>query len=180
MVLTLVIPAVSSGTGSINLKSPLVPMGSAHGHTGHVRFLTSIELPEGIDMNFPPTTESTGGFLNVFNSWIWQQQKNCFSVYWFLYINVLKCVEIITSGEVEKMSDLSCVKKKKAQLSSNYWPVTHSFWCLSVQSLPEQQHGGRKPPKARLHTSESFGSHPSKNQPSGHFWRRRLRGLQTD
>ncbi|XP_040902063.1 rho guanine nucleotide exchange factor 17-like [Toxotes jaculatrix] len=61
VVLTLAIPAVSSGTGAGTLKSPLVPMGSAHGHTGHVRFLTSIELPEGFDMNFPPpTTDSTG------------------------------------------------------------------------------------------------------------------------
>uniref|UniRef100_A0A3Q4B9R7 DH domain-containing protein n=1 Tax=Mola mola TaxID=94237 RepID=A0A3Q4B9R7_MOLML len=47
VVLTLTIPAVSAGTGAATLKSPLVPMGSAHGHTGHVRFLTSIELPEG-------------------------------------------------------------------------------------------------------------------------------------
>ncbi|XP_056229561.1 rho guanine nucleotide exchange factor 17-like [Seriola aureovittata] len=61
VVLTLAIPAVSSGTGAGTLKSPLMPMGSAHGHTGHVRFLTSIELPEGFDMNFPPpTTDSTG------------------------------------------------------------------------------------------------------------------------
>ncbi|XP_037533306.1 rho guanine nucleotide exchange factor 17 [Nematolebias whitei] len=61
VVLTLAIPAVRSGTGAEALKSPLVPMGSAHGHTGHVRFLTSIELPEGFDMNFPPTTtDSTG------------------------------------------------------------------------------------------------------------------------
>ncbi|KAK2847131.1 hypothetical protein Q5P01_010130 [Channa striata] len=61
VVLTLVIPAVSSGTGAGTLKSPLVPMGSAHGHTGHVRFLTTIELPEGFDVNFPPpTTDSTG------------------------------------------------------------------------------------------------------------------------
>ncbi|AWO99116.1 putative rho guanine nucleotide exchange factor 17 [Scophthalmus maximus] len=61
VVLTLVIPAVSSGTGAGTVKSPLVPMGSAHGHTGHVRFLTSIELPEGFDMDFPPpTTDSTG------------------------------------------------------------------------------------------------------------------------
>ncbi|XP_028320279.1 rho guanine nucleotide exchange factor 17 isoform X2 [Gouania willdenowi] len=61
VVLTLAIPAVSSGTGAGTLKSPLAPMGSAHGHTGHVRFLTSIELPEGFDMNFPPTpTDSTG------------------------------------------------------------------------------------------------------------------------
>ncbi|XP_047449304.1 LOW QUALITY PROTEIN: rho guanine nucleotide exchange factor 17-like [Mugil cephalus] len=61
VVLTLAIPAVSSGTVAGTLKSPLVPMGSAHGHTGHVRFLTSIELPEGFDMNFPPTsTDSTG------------------------------------------------------------------------------------------------------------------------
>uniref|UniRef100_A0A3B5A4X1 Rho guanine nucleotide exchange factor 17 n=1 Tax=Stegastes partitus TaxID=144197 RepID=A0A3B5A4X1_9TELE len=51
----------SAGTVAGTLKSPLVPMGSAHGHTGHVRFLTSIELPEGFDMNFPPSTaDSTG------------------------------------------------------------------------------------------------------------------------
>uniref|UniRef100_A0A3Q3WRF4 DH domain-containing protein n=1 Tax=Mola mola TaxID=94237 RepID=A0A3Q3WRF4_MOLML len=61
VVLTLTIPAVSAGTGAATLKSPLVPMGSAHGHTGHVRFLTSIELPEGFDMKLPPTTpDSTG------------------------------------------------------------------------------------------------------------------------
>lgn len=61
VVLTLTIPAVSSGTVAATLKSPLTPMGSAQGHTGHVRFLTSIELPEGFDMNFPPTaTDSTG------------------------------------------------------------------------------------------------------------------------
>ncbi|XP_037315556.2 rho guanine nucleotide exchange factor 17-like [Pungitius pungitius] len=61
VVLTLVIPAVSSGTVAGTLKAPQVPMGSAHGHTGHVRFLTSIELPEGFDVNFPPTaTDSTG------------------------------------------------------------------------------------------------------------------------
>uniref|UniRef100_UPI0037E76A91 rho guanine nucleotide exchange factor 17-like n=1 Tax=Semicossyphus pulcher TaxID=241346 RepID=UPI0037E76A91 len=61
VVLTLAIPAVSSGTGAGTMKSPLAPMGSAHGHTGHVRFLTSIELPEGFDMNFPPTAiDSTG------------------------------------------------------------------------------------------------------------------------
>lgn len=62
VVLTLAIPAVRSGTGAETLKSPLVPMGSAHGHTGHVRFLTSIELPEGFDMNFPPTTTDSTGF----------------------------------------------------------------------------------------------------------------------
>ncbi|KAM8854401.1 rho guanine nucleotide exchange factor 17 [Synchiropus picturatus] len=61
VVLTLAIPAVSSGTGAGMIKSPLQPMGSAHGHTGHVRFLTSIELPEGLGMNFPVATpEPTG------------------------------------------------------------------------------------------------------------------------
>lgn len=63
VVLTLTIPAVSAGTVAGTLKCPLAPMGSAHGHTGHVRFLTSIELPEGFDMKFPPaTTESTGSY----------------------------------------------------------------------------------------------------------------------
>uniref|UniRef100_A0A8C7DM38 Rho guanine nucleotide exchange factor 17 n=1 Tax=Oncorhynchus kisutch TaxID=8019 RepID=A0A8C7DM38_ONCKI len=61
VVLTLSIPAVSSGTVSGTLRSPLTPMGSAHGHTGHVRFLTSIELPEGFDVNFPLPADTTGG-----------------------------------------------------------------------------------------------------------------------
>ncbi|XP_030237172.1 rho guanine nucleotide exchange factor 17 [Gadus morhua] len=61
VVLTLAIPVVSSGTGAATLKSPLVPMGSAHGHTGHVRFLTSIEFPEGFDVNFPKTSNEFAG-----------------------------------------------------------------------------------------------------------------------
>lgn len=65
VVLTLAIPPVTSGTGAGTLKSSLVPMGSAHGHTGHVRFLTSIELPEGFDMNFPPTTTDSAGMWNL-------------------------------------------------------------------------------------------------------------------
>nr|XP_015196947.1 PREDICTED: rho guanine nucleotide exchange factor 17 [Lepisosteus oculatus] len=66
VVLTLTIPPVSSGTSP--LRAPPVPMGSAHGHTGHVRFLTSIELPEGFDVAFPlpgdqgnPATSGEGG-----------------------------------------------------------------------------------------------------------------------
>ncbi|XP_030622535.1 rho guanine nucleotide exchange factor 17 [Chanos chanos] len=58
VVLTLAIPPVSSSTVPGSLRAPLLPMGSAHGHTGHVRFLTSIELPEGFDVTFPPQTES--------------------------------------------------------------------------------------------------------------------------
>uniref|UniRef100_A0A673FZA0 Rho guanine nucleotide exchange factor 17-like n=1 Tax=Sinocyclocheilus rhinocerous TaxID=307959 RepID=A0A673FZA0_9TELE len=62
VVLTLAIPPVSSSTVPGSLRAPLLPMGSAHGHTGHVRFLTCIELPEGFDVNFPPPSES-GKFL---------------------------------------------------------------------------------------------------------------------
>ncbi|XP_016402448.1 rho guanine nucleotide exchange factor 17 isoform X2 [Sinocyclocheilus rhinocerous] len=58
VVLTLAIPPVSSSTVPGSLRAPLLPMGSAHGHTGHVRFLTCIELPEGFDVNFPPPSES--------------------------------------------------------------------------------------------------------------------------
>uniref|UniRef100_A0A4W5PMZ4 Rho guanine nucleotide exchange factor 17 n=1 Tax=Hucho hucho TaxID=62062 RepID=A0A4W5PMZ4_9TELE len=63
VVLTLSIPAVSSGTVSGTLRSPLTPMGSAHGHTGHVRFLTSIELPEGFNVNFPLPADTTGNHV---------------------------------------------------------------------------------------------------------------------
>ncbi|XP_017559634.1 rho guanine nucleotide exchange factor 17 isoform X3 [Pygocentrus nattereri] len=57
VVLTLSIPPVSSSVGTGSVRTPLLPMGSAHGHTGHVRFLTSIELPEGFDVSFPSQTE---------------------------------------------------------------------------------------------------------------------------
>ncbi|XP_051882636.1 rho guanine nucleotide exchange factor 17-like isoform X2 [Pristis pectinata] len=55
VVLTLTIPHVTANTTS--LRIPLTPMGSAHGHTGHVRFLTAIELPEIFDLTFPPARE---------------------------------------------------------------------------------------------------------------------------
>ncbi|XP_060682181.1 rho guanine nucleotide exchange factor 17-like isoform X1 [Hemiscyllium ocellatum] len=63
VVLTLSNPHVTANTTS--LRTPLIPMGSAHGHTGHVRFLTAIELPEVFDLSFPPARDpgrpSTGG-----------------------------------------------------------------------------------------------------------------------
>ncbi|XP_048453711.1 rho guanine nucleotide exchange factor 17-like isoform X1 [Rhincodon typus] len=63
VVLTLSIPHVTANTTS--LRTPLIPMGSAHGHTGHVRFLTAIELPEIFDLSFPPARDpgrpGTGG-----------------------------------------------------------------------------------------------------------------------
>ncbi|XP_059819939.1 rho guanine nucleotide exchange factor 17-like isoform X1 [Hypanus sabinus] len=55
VVLTLSIPHVTANTTL--LRIPLIPMGSAHGHTGHVRFLTAIELPEIFDLSFPPARE---------------------------------------------------------------------------------------------------------------------------
>ncbi|XP_060780028.1 rho guanine nucleotide exchange factor 17-like isoform X2 [Neoarius graeffei] len=58
VVLTLPVPPVPSNVGTGPLRTPLVPTGSAHGHTGHVRFLTSIELPEGFDVHFPSQAES--------------------------------------------------------------------------------------------------------------------------
>uniref|UniRef100_A0A8C6XCU6 Rho guanine nucleotide exchange factor 17 n=1 Tax=Naja naja TaxID=35670 RepID=A0A8C6XCU6_NAJNA len=35
------------------LKTPPLPVGLSQGHTGHVRFLTSVELPEGFNVLFP-------------------------------------------------------------------------------------------------------------------------------
>uniref|UniRef100_A0A4W3JM80 Rho guanine nucleotide exchange factor 17 n=1 Tax=Callorhinchus milii TaxID=7868 RepID=A0A4W3JM80_CALMI len=55
VVLTLSIPHITANTTSF--RTPLIPMGSAHGHTGHVRFLTAIELPEVFDLTFPPMRE---------------------------------------------------------------------------------------------------------------------------
>ncbi|XP_061485056.1 rho guanine nucleotide exchange factor 17 isoform X2 [Rhineura floridana] len=58
VVLTL---SVTANTAS--LKTPPLPVGLSQGHTGHVRFLTSIELPEGFDILFPlprdPGTEKS-------------------------------------------------------------------------------------------------------------------------
>ncbi|XP_075054632.1 rho guanine nucleotide exchange factor 17 isoform X2 [Mixophyes fleayi] len=48
VVLTLSITSSSSA-----LKTPVSPVGLSQGHTGHVRFLTSVELPEGFDVHFP-------------------------------------------------------------------------------------------------------------------------------
>ncbi|KAM3933913.1 rho guanine nucleotide exchange factor 17 isoform 2-T2 [Leptodactylus fuscus] len=48
VVLTLTI--TSSTTA---LKGPVSPVGLSQGHTGHVRFLTSVELPDGFDVHFP-------------------------------------------------------------------------------------------------------------------------------
>ncbi|KAM5182052.1 rho guanine nucleotide exchange factor 17 isoform 2-T2 [Mantella aurantiaca] len=46
----LTLPISSS---SASLKGPLCPVGLSQGHTGHVRFLTSVELPDGFDVYFP-------------------------------------------------------------------------------------------------------------------------------
>uniref|UniRef100_A0A8C5MBG0 Rho guanine nucleotide exchange factor 17 n=1 Tax=Leptobrachium leishanense TaxID=445787 RepID=A0A8C5MBG0_9ANUR len=40
-------------TSTSSLKGPLNPVGLSQGHTGHVRFLTSVELPDGFDVSFP-------------------------------------------------------------------------------------------------------------------------------
>ncbi|XP_056417198.1 rho guanine nucleotide exchange factor 17 isoform X2 [Hyla sarda] len=42
---------ITSSTSS--LKGPINPVGLSQGHTGHVRFLTSVELPDGFDVHFP-------------------------------------------------------------------------------------------------------------------------------
>ncbi|XP_029457988.1 rho guanine nucleotide exchange factor 17 isoform X2 [Rhinatrema bivittatum] len=52
VVLTL---SIASSAGS--LKAPLTPAGLSQGHTGHVRFLTSIELPDGFEVVFPSPRE---------------------------------------------------------------------------------------------------------------------------
>lgn len=153
MVLTLVIPAVSSGTGAGTLKSPVAPMGSAHGHTGHVRFLTSIELPEGFDMNFPPTTtDSTGSYR--FTRPLQQKAKQIKQLNW---IKVSSCI-------------FTCAFPR---------PLIPPL-CFSRQPIPERQHSWREPPKAWLRASQSLCPHPTKNQPPSNFRRRWLWGLQTD
>ncbi|XP_015272003.1 PREDICTED: rho guanine nucleotide exchange factor 17-like [Gekko japonicus] len=48
VVLTLSITANAASS-----KTPPLPVGLSQGHTGHVRFLTAIELPEGFDVLFP-------------------------------------------------------------------------------------------------------------------------------
>ncbi|XP_030055888.1 rho guanine nucleotide exchange factor 17 [Microcaecilia unicolor] len=48
-----VVLTLSIASNASSLKAPLTPVGLSQGHTGHVRFLTSIELPDGFDVIFP-------------------------------------------------------------------------------------------------------------------------------
>ncbi|XP_067322559.1 rho guanine nucleotide exchange factor 17 isoform X1 [Anolis sagrei] len=58
-----VVLTLSITANATSLKTPPLPVGLSQGHTGHVRFLTSIELPEGFDVLFPlprdPGTEKS-------------------------------------------------------------------------------------------------------------------------
>lgn len=40
-------------TLSVSAKAAPTLVGLSQGHTGHVRFLTAIELPDGLDVLFP-------------------------------------------------------------------------------------------------------------------------------
>ncbi|KAG8431849.1 hypothetical protein GDO86_019724 [Hymenochirus boettgeri] len=48
-----VVLTLSFASGTSSLKGQLTPVGLSQGHTGHVRFLTSVELPDCFDVNFP-------------------------------------------------------------------------------------------------------------------------------
>uniref|UniRef100_A0A8C3FUQ2 Rho guanine nucleotide exchange factor 17 n=1 Tax=Chrysemys picta bellii TaxID=8478 RepID=A0A8C3FUQ2_CHRPI len=48
-----VVLTLSITANATSLKTPLTPVGLSQGHTGHVRFLTSIELPDSFDIIFP-------------------------------------------------------------------------------------------------------------------------------
>uniref|UniRef100_A0A8C3XPH4 Rho guanine nucleotide exchange factor 17 n=1 Tax=Chelydra serpentina TaxID=8475 RepID=A0A8C3XPH4_CHESE len=48
-----VVLTLSITANATSLKMPLTPVGLSQGHTGHVRFLTSIELPDSFDIIFP-------------------------------------------------------------------------------------------------------------------------------
>lgn len=48
-----VVLTLSLSANAASLKTQPLPAGLSQGHTGHVRFLTSIELPEGFDVLFP-------------------------------------------------------------------------------------------------------------------------------
>ncbi|KAJ7319655.1 hypothetical protein JRQ81_019166 [Phrynocephalus forsythii] len=58
-----VVLTLSITANAASWKVPPAPVGLSQGHTGHVRFLTSIELPEGFDVFFPlprdPGTEKS-------------------------------------------------------------------------------------------------------------------------
>ncbi|KAM9172757.1 rho guanine nucleotide exchange factor 17 isoform 2-T2 [Pangshura tecta] len=48
-----VVLTLSIAANATSLKMPLTPVGLSQGHTGHVRFLTSIELPDSFEIIFP-------------------------------------------------------------------------------------------------------------------------------
>ncbi|XP_074836036.1 rho guanine nucleotide exchange factor 17 [Carettochelys insculpta] len=52
-----VVLTLSIMANATSWKIPPTPVGLSQGHTGHVRFLTSIELPDGFDIIFPPLRE---------------------------------------------------------------------------------------------------------------------------
>ncbi|XP_063287751.1 rho guanine nucleotide exchange factor 17 isoform X1 [Pelobates fuscus] len=56
-----VVLTLSITTSTNTLKGPLNPVGLSQGHTGHVRFLTSVELPDGFDVSFPVPGDQGNG-----------------------------------------------------------------------------------------------------------------------
>jgi len=56
VVLTLALPNITTSTSSLSL--PLIPQGLPYGHTGHVRFLTSVDLPNK-DLQRSSTSKSS-------------------------------------------------------------------------------------------------------------------------
>ncbi|XP_042315875.1 rho guanine nucleotide exchange factor 17 [Sceloporus undulatus] len=48
-----VVLTLSITANATSLKTQPLPVGLSQGHTGHVRFLTSVDLPEGFDILFP-------------------------------------------------------------------------------------------------------------------------------
>ncbi|XP_054830464.1 rho guanine nucleotide exchange factor 17 [Eublepharis macularius] len=58
-----VVLTLSITANAASWKTPPLPVGLSQGHTGHVRFLTSTELPEGFDVLYPlprdPGTEKS-------------------------------------------------------------------------------------------------------------------------
>ncbi|XP_038617610.1 rho guanine nucleotide exchange factor 17 [Tachyglossus aculeatus] len=56
----LTLPLAAPTPGAPRPAPPLTPVGLSQGHTGHVRFLTALELPDGSDLLLPPPLRDTG------------------------------------------------------------------------------------------------------------------------
>ncbi|GAB1601782.1 rho guanine nucleotide exchange factor 17-like [Argonauta hians] len=74
VILTIPVPKITSTTTHSNINCPSVT-GLVYGHTGHVRFLTSVELPNNSGQKVDPATVAGSNHSTAFRTGNTQQQQ---------------------------------------------------------------------------------------------------------